>query len=107
MTIIFLAGTLSLLFVSCNRPPLTKLNNDLVLGSDVKAALIKSLSPTGGINDYLTRPYLVQILTGIDDSSYYTRKSLDACKEKLYLLAILQNNSLVLATCKIEKAKAI
>jgi len=55
----------------------------------------------------LFRPLYIQIITGIEDSEYYTRKSVDQCKESLELLRILGNDLAVLATCKIQKAGVI
>lgn len=93
-------------FGNCNQPPFTKLNNDTVSGKDVRTALEAYLVPTSLVNA-AANSIIIKIVTGIKDSGYYTRESLDSCRQKLDLLRILGNDLIILSTCNIKEVKAI
>ena len=90
----------------CNNPPLTKLNDELISGSDAKRALLDYF-PSIKLEENLTNKILIQSISGLDDSSYYTRKSVDACKEKIYLTSYFIDRKIILSGCKFQKAGTI
>lgn len=103
--LILITGILFLLVLNCNQTPFTKLNDELVSGKDAKTALLLYLAPTDDpYTLFVYRPVYIKITTGIDDSSYYSRKSVDKCKENISLLRFLHNTTIVLANCKFQKA---
>ncbi|GBF50935.1 hypothetical protein LPTSP4_24630 [Leptospira ryugenii] len=106
ISIRFLFLCLLVTLAVCNRPPFTKLDNDKVSGKDVKTALEAYLVP-GNLNTAFTNRIILQIITGVEDSKYYTRESLDSCRQNLNLLRILGNDLFVLATCNIKEAPAL
>ncbi|MDZ4725278.1 MAG: TIGR04452 family lipoprotein [Leptospira sp.] len=106
LTQLFLLLFLISITYNCNKPPLTKLNDDKVSGKDVKTAIEAYLVPTN-IVDAAINSFLIKIIAGINESSYYTRGSLDDCKQRLNLLRILGNDLAVLATCDIKEVKPL
>lgn len=95
-----------ILFTNCNQPPFTKLDNDAVSGKDVRTALEAYLVP-GDLVTALANSTLIKIIAGIKDSSYYTRESLDSCRQRLNLLRILGNDLFILSTCDIKEVKPL
>ena len=97
---------LILIFTNCNQPPFTKLDKDAVSGKDVRTALEAYLVP-GNLVTAAANSIIIKIVAGIKDSSYYTRESLDSCRQRLNLLRILGNDLFILSTCNIKEVKPI
>ena len=102
LAILILMVTLISLF-QCNNPPLTKLNDELISGRDAKKALL-AYFPATSLEVNLTDKILIQSISGLNDSSYYTRKSVDACKEKIYIMSYFIDRKIILSGCKFQSA---
>ena len=97
---------LILVLTNCNQPPFTKLDKDAVSGKDVRKALEAYMVP-GDLVTATANSIIIKIVAGIKDSNYYTRESLDSCRQRLNLLRILGNDLFILSTCNIKEVKPI